>query len=252
MTKPDLVLIHGFRGSPLGLDKITQDLRRAGYKVYTPALPPFAGAKIQQGQYRPETYAEYLRHYIEDQHLERPVLIGHSMGSVVVSATAKYYSDLINQKLILLSPISTKPPRPIAAISPLANYLPANLVDYITSKFLFVSANKNKNPNRNLNQFREIMGITHQCSHDHPPSKSELSAAMRFSTRYSVADFIPELKNDVIMIAGAKDRLISQTATKKLAQKSGAKLSLIPDSGHLHNYEKPHETAQVILELLQN
>lgn len=243
--KPALVLVHGFRGSPLGLEAIADDLRRAGFEVHTPALPPFAGAKFPiVSDYSPKSYARYLRDYIQDQHLVRPILIGHSMGSIVVAATAQRYPELVNQKLVLLSPISAKPARIIARISPLANYLPPRIVDYVTTKFLFIPHDKKL--------FRETIEITHRCSSDQAPSKSELTGAMKFSTGYSVADFLGGLQKDIIMIAGAKDRLISQNDTGELAEKYSAKLELISDSGHLHNYEKPHETAQLILKTINN
>ena len=54
------------------------------------------------------------------------------------------------------------------------------------------------------------------------------------------------------MIAGEKDRLISQKITKELAKRHNASLELIPDSGHLHNYEKPYETAQLILKTINS
>lgn len=267
--KPALVLVHGFRGSPLGLKTIADDLRQAGYAVYMPALPPFAGAKFKTNNAQlendntnppkpeskspksktpianlenPKAYAKYLHDYLQEKNLVRPILIGHSMGSIVVAATAQRYPELISQKLILLSPISTKPPRFIARISPLANYLPTKVVDYVTTRFLFVP--------RNQQLFHETLNITHQCSSDQPPSKSELSNAMKFSTSYSVADFLDGLQKDIVMIAGAKDRLISQKDTQELAKRHSTTLELIPGSGHLHNYEKPHETATLILKHL--
>lgn len=240
--KPALVLVHGFRGSPLGLETIANDLRQAGYTVYTPALPPFAGAKFKTNDISPKAYAKYLRDYLQEKNFIRPILIGHSMSSIIVTATAQRYPELVNQKLILLSPISTKPPRFIARISPLANYLPTKVIDYVTTRFLFVPHNQRL--------FHETLKITHRCSGDQPPSKSELSSAMKFSTSYSVADFLSGLQKDIIMIAGAKDRLISQKDTQELAAKYSATLELIPDSGHLHNYEKPHETATLIRKYL--
>lgn len=55
-----------------------------------------------------------------------------------------------------------------------------------------------------------------------------------------------------LIIAGEKDRLIPQKKTLALVQQLQAELRLIPNSGHLHNYEKPHETAQLILDFIKN
>lgn len=238
-AKPSIVLVHGFRGSPIGLEAIAQDLRQAGYQVYLPAVPPFAGAKALNS-YQPKAYADYLAQYIREQNLQRPILIGHSMGSVVIAATAKLHPELVSQKLILLSPISAKTAKPFAIVSPLATIIPRRIVDYVTTRYLFVPKDKEL--------FQETMDLTHKCSADQTPSRAAIAAATRFSTNYSIRDFPPTQKT--LLIAGAKDRLISQKKTKQLAKELQAELKLIPNSGHLHNYEKPHETAELILEFL--
>ncbi len=240
-AKPSIVLVHGFRGSPLGLEEIAKNLRKAGYEVYLPAIPPFAGASELEN-YSPKAYAGYLAKYIREHGLQRPILVGHSMGSIIVAATAKFHPELINQKLILLSPISVKTAKPFALISPLAAIVPRQIVDYITTRYLFVPKDKKL--------FQNTLQLTHQCSEDQPPSRSAIAAATKFSTNYSIQDFLPVQKT--LIIAGAKDRLIPQKKTRKLAQQSQAELKLIPNSGHLHNYEQPQETAKLILDFLEN
>ena len=240
-SKPNIVLVHGFRGSPLGLGTIAQDLRQAGYQVYIPAIPPFAGAKALDS-YTPRAYADYLTRYIRDHNLQRPVLVGHSMGSVVVAATAKLHAEVVNKKIILLSPISAKTAKPFAIVAPLAAIVPRRIVDCITTRFLFVPKDRKL--------YREALQQVHACSEDQPPTRAAMAAATRFSTDYSVRDFPPV--QDTLLIAGEKDRLIPQKQTRELAKLLQAKLKLIPNSGHLHNYEEPRQTANLILEFLQN
>lgn len=238
-AKPSIVLVHGFRGSPLGLETIAQDLRQDGHQVYLPAIPPFAGAGELES-YDPKAYADYLAQYIREHKLERPILVGHSMGSIVVAATAKLHPELVNAKLVLLSPISVKTAKPFALISPLAAAVPRQIVDYVTTKFLFVPKDKQL--------FQDTLALTHECSSDQAPTRTAIAATTKFSTHYSIQDFPPV--QDTLIVAGAKDRLIPQKQTRELAQQIQATLKLIPDSGHLHNYEKPHETAELILEFV--
>lgn len=245
MTKaklPSIVLLHGFRGSPLGLETIAQDLQQAGYEVHTPAVPPFAGARDLTA-YSPEEYAEYFAQYIIEHKLECPVIIGHSMGSIIASAIASLRPELVNHKLILLSPISRKTSKVINAISPLAHIVPTNLADYVTTKYLFV-------PRHNKPLLRESLEITHVCSHDCPPTKKMMKKVTQFTTNYAVPDF-PLQDKQVLIIAGEKDKLVKKSDTKKLAQDLKAELVFLPESGHLHNYEHPHETANAIIDFLK-
>ncbi len=237
--KPTLILIHGFRGSPLGLESIRQYLAKAGFDVHVPPIPPFGGASPLE-TYTPKSYAKYIADYIRKHDLHRPVLIGHSMGSIVAAATAKFYPDLISRQLILMSPISTKPNKPIAVISPLSALAPRRAVDYTTTRFLFVPHNRQL--------FRETLHATNACSNDRPPERSDVAAAAHFSAHNSISDFA--LTQNILLLAGNRDRLISPRKTIQLAKQLHADLVFIPHCGHLHIYEKPLETAQAIIDFL--
>lgn len=240
-SKPTLVLIHGFRGSPIGLEAIADQLKAAGYQVYVPAVPPFGGA-VPLASYTAEAYAKFMADYIRQRKLDRPVLIGHSMGSIVAAATAAYYPQMVGSKLVLMSPISAKTAKPFTLVSPLSSLTPRRAVDYVTTRFLFVP--------HDWALFRETLKLTNLCSADHPPARSDLAKATRFSAHSAVADF--ELQKDILFLAGDHDRLVSKRKTVALATRLGAQLVFIPGSGHLHNYEKPRETAEQIVAFLES
>lgn len=239
--KPPLILVHGFRGAPSGLKVIAEDLRKAGYEVFVPTIPPFAGAK-ELPEYTPRAYADFLAEFIREHKLKRPVLIGHSMGSIVTAAAASRYPSLINQKLILMAPISYRTPRVFSLIAPLQNFVPRKFVDYVTTRYLFVP--------HDHQLFREVMQLTDECSSNHPPKRRSASAATKFSTRNSINDF--RLTRNILLLTGKKDRVVSTKKTDRLAKKLDAKTVYLEGSGHLHNYEKPHETATEIIKFLEN
>lgn len=236
--KPSIILLHGFRGSPLGLEEVARIIREAGYEVFVPPIPPFSGAKLPE--YTPEAYVSYLHGLIDSHGIEQPILVGHSMGSIVAAAVAHTEPDLINEKLILLSPISARTTRLIAPLVPLSAGIPRLLTDYITTRFLFIP--------HDHKMFKEALKITNRCSGDKVPRVREVYASAKFSAQYSVADF--PFKKQTLFLAGESDRIVNKNNTEKLAKKIGAELQFIPDSGHLHNYEKPRETAEAILEFL--
>lgn len=237
--KPDLVLIHGFRGSPIGLKAIAEDLEQAGYTVHVPALPPFGGA-VPLADYTAENYAEFMLNYITEHKLDHPILIGHSMGSIVAAATAANYPDKIHHKLILMSPISARTKPPFTLVAPLSSIAPRRIVDYITTRFLFVPHDRAL--------FRQTLATTNLCSSDHPPRRRDMAGATHFSAHSAVSDF--SLRQDVLLLAGDHDRLVNKRSTLALAEALQAQVTFIPNSGHLHNYEKPHATAEHILDFL--
>lgn len=250
--QPDIVLLHGLRGAPVGLQDIKKSLEQRGYVVHTPAVPPFANANFvdhETNAYHPQDYADYFASWIKASNLVHPVLIGHSMGSLVAAALARYHPELIDKRIFLLSPISTRAKLPFRAASPLASLLPSNLVDYATTRFLFVGHDRQK--------FQQVMEATHACSsHNYDTTTKQLQRVFKFSVAYGIDDVLNDIDDlshmSIYIIAGAKDRLISRESTEKLATKLSAETHFIENTGHLHNYEKPTETAELIANILKD
>lgn len=239
MNRPSLVLVHGFRGAPFGLAAIADELRIAGYDVHLVPNPPFAGAPTLDS-YTPEAYANYFADYFKTHHIIKPILIGHSMGTLTVSAVASLRPDLVDPRLILLSPISNKPAKFFALLAPLSAYLPDSLVNFVTTCYLYTGKG----------QFRSTMRITNACTKQTTCPSHAIFSAAYFSSHYGVADFKFANQTKIYIIAGTKDRLISRHSTEKLSRLLHVKPIFLRGTGHLHNYEKPHETAEEILKIL--
>ena len=196
--KENLILIHGYRGSPAGLGEIKHALEKAEYKVYSPDIPPFGNSSPLES-YTRDAYADFIADYIKTNKIEKPVLIGHSMGSLVAAATAEKYPELLNDQLIFLAPISTKPPRPIAVLNPLATALPRGVVDITTTAFNMV-------PN-GLETTKKTMRLTREASKNFT-SKNDVKLAGDFSIKNAIPSF--NFNKHTLFLAGEKDHLISR------------------------------------------
>lgn len=238
--KEDIILIHGYRGSPAGLAEIGKILEKAGHRVFIPSIPPFADSKPLK-EYTKDSYADFVSSYIDENQLKNPILIGHSMGSLIAAATAEKYPEKLNQKLIFLAPISTKPPRPIAILNPLATAFPRGVVDVTTTAFNMV-------PN-GLETTKKTMRLTREASKQFT-SKKDVKLAGVFSINHAISSF--SFDKNALFLAGAKDHLISRKRTEALANELGQKTAFIPGTGHLLNYEKPEETAREIIKFLES
>ena len=243
--RPALVFIHGFRGNHIGLEAIAREF--PDYKVYIPDIPPFGAAGDLQ-QYTPANYAKFISDYISHHHLQKPILIGHSMGSLVAAATAAKYPQKLHDKLILLAPISVKPPRPIAALQPLVAILPNKFIGWITTRYLYIPK---KSTDREL--YRETLRLTYASGAEYT-SRHAVRQSAKFSATHSLRDF--NFHKKTLLLAGTKDRLIArrhtvQLATKLSSRKYPVTAQFIKGAGHLLNYEKPAETAAAIRQFIE-
>lgn len=237
-ANPPIIFIHGFRGSPAGLAEITDFFK--GFKTYSPSVPPF-GNSVSLDNYSVKTYTTALKKYIEKNNIKKPVLIGHSMGSIIVAAMAHHYPELLDERVVLLAPISKRPPKAIASLQSLSVILPRKVVDKITTDYLFV-------PKKERSTYKKALKITHECSKTTATKKEVLKAA-KFSTKHSVAEF--ELDKKILFLSGEKDKLIKKAKTIEVARRyPDAKVVFLENTGHLLNYEAPEKVANIIKDFL--
>ena len=236
--KQSIIFMHGFRGSSLGMEKVAAHFDSKKYDVYVPDIPPAGDESLPE--YSPRFYARFLARYIKDNDIKNPILVGHSMGSIIAAIMAERYPDLINQKLILMSPISARTGRFFRMLTPLSVLLSNNTISFITTKFLYVPKNKRL--------FKESLLLTKHCGANYV-SRFDVFKAAKFSTEYSIADFSFDKK--VCIIAGDKDRLIPHKKTDILAANLNTKPIYIKNAGHLINYETPGEVAKQIKKFLK-
>ena len=233
-VKPPILYIHGFRGSPVG-NLETVAMLRKNFEVYNPKIPP-TGKDNLLSEYTSESYADFIAQYIKQHKLKKPVLVGHSMGSIIVAATIERYPDLVNDKAILVSPISHKVNRILRFLQSLVVILPADLISYITTRFLFVPHDKAL--------FQKALLLTKQSA-SLITNKRALFKSASFSASYAISDYNLGGK-DIMIIAGMKDRLVPIKYTKTLANSINARLKITQNTGHLIKYENPAAIAKYI------
>ncbi|MBR2997173.1 alpha/beta hydrolase [Candidatus Saccharibacteria bacterium] len=243
--RPTVLLLHGFRGTSEGLEDVAKALKKQGLEVAIPDLPPFGKAGAM-AEYTPETYADYVNNYIKKQKLKKPILVGHSMGSIVAAAAAAEYTQVIADKLVLLAPISARPARVFTSLAPLIAIAPSDLVTLVCTLYL-------KNTN-DWDKFWEMLAVSCLSGRKFA-SRGDVRKVAKFSMKYKVGDF--KFKQQTLLLAGDKDHLIKKAKTEKLAtelEKRGVKCKteFLPREGHLLNYEVPELVAQKIAEFVKS
>lgn len=102
ISKDTLVLVHGLGASAERWDKVIPTFAK-NYRVIVPDLIGFGYSDKPLVDYTPEFFSEFLEKFLTVSGIERPCVIGSSLGGQI---TAQYASENPTniEKLILVSP----------------------------------------------------------------------------------------------------------------------------------------------------
>lgn len=101
MKKQDLVLIHGWGTTWQSLYPLAVGLKEK-YNVFTPNLPYPTNKALNL-----DDYCNFILKYIKDNHIQNPILIGHSLGGAITTKIAITYPT-VPSKIILLASASVR------------------------------------------------------------------------------------------------------------------------------------------------
>jgi len=252
--KPDIIMIHGFRGTHHGLELIASKIQN--HRVIVPDLPGFGETKPIRGEeHSINTYVKWLANFIDGLKLEqKPILMGHSFGSIVVSHFAAKYDKKISS-LILVNPISEpalKGPRAIATRVAMFYYwlgfhLPEKIGHKVlSSRLIIIIMTKvmTKTKDKKIKSYNKQQHLEHFSSFY---NRLFLKESFKASISNNVGEVASKIKLPTLIIAGEKDDITSPDTQIKLSKSiNGSHIEIIKDTGHLTQYEEPVKVAKAI------
>lgn len=252
--KPDIIMIHGFRGTHHGLELIASKIQN--HRVIVPDLPGFGETKPIRGEeHSINTYVKWLANFIDGLKLEqKPILMGHSFGSIVVSHFAAKYDKKISS-LILVNPISEpalKGPRAIATRVAMFYYwlgfhLPEKIGHKVLSSrltIIIMTKVMTKTKDKKIKSYNKQQHLEHFSSFY---NRLFLKESFKASISNNVGEVASKIKLPTLIIAGEKDDITSPDTQIKLSKSiNGSHIEIIKDTGHLTQYEEPVKVAKAI------
>lgn len=83
-----IILLHGFCETNEMWKTFSKDLSTS-YTVFCPDMPGFGDSPLSTEELNLETVAVWLSEWMEEQNIQNPVIIGHSLGGYVTLALAE-------------------------------------------------------------------------------------------------------------------------------------------------------------------
>ncbi|WP_027778996.1 alpha/beta fold hydrolase [Paraburkholderia caledonica] len=220
-----LVLLHGIGSGAaswvqqleaLGANRRVLAWDAPGYGMSTPVAPESPVAS---------DYASVLTEWLDALHIERCVLVGHSLGAIIAGAFAAIHPQRVSG-LLLLSPAGgygaacadvreTKRDQRLAMLNELG---PHGLADKRSANMLSPHASDEARAWVRWNMSRVIVRGYAQATH--LLANADLAADLvRFKGRINVA-------------VGADDTITTPAACERLALVVGTQLQVVPRAGH--------------------
>ena len=255
-SKPlgSIVFIHGYRGNHHGLEAIAGAI--SNFDVYIPDLPGFGASEPFSEQHTIDRYAHWVRDFLESLKLNsKPHLLGHSFGSIVVSAYAAQFKGI--SSLILENPVAAPAlTGPKAATTKLAKaffWLAGALPDALGTGLLKswpmvrgMSIIMTKTRQRDL---RSWVHQQHDENFNDFANRRVALEAYQASISNCVGDFAANFTAPTLMMIGELDDITTVAQQQVLFENLPVKQKRLKqhgEVGHLTHYEVPAAIAKDI------
>ncbi|MEG1820936.1 MAG: alpha/beta fold hydrolase [Malacoplasma sp.] len=102
----NIIYIHGFGANKNSNTSLIEFCKNNNYKLWSPDLPGHGDMPFDNRKLTIKSFAEFIVNYINDNHIESSIIIGHSMGAAIAACVAVSLKKGAIEKLILISPLN--------------------------------------------------------------------------------------------------------------------------------------------------
>ena len=243
---PVVVLLHGFP-----LDRRMWDLQRAEvgsvYRVITPDLRGHGETAVPDGVYAIDTMADDVIDTLDALNLTDPVVLGgHSMGGYVALSIALRHPDRLRGLVLINTRAGADGESTARGREDLARAVERDgtagpVVEAMLPK-LFSPVGYARNP-------QAVETIRAQMARTDPRAVANTLRGM--ATRPDRTGDLGRIGVPTLVLAGADDQMIPIDESRSIAEGiPGARLIVIPDSGHMAPIENKAATDRALLDFL--
>jgi len=253
----DIVMFHGFRGDHHGLEPFVAELG-SDFRIVIPDLPGFGLSSDFSQKATIQAYSDWVTTFTEALGISRQTLIlGHSFGSIVVSAALS--QGLPVNRAVLINPIAANAlqgPRGIltklavfyyklsAALPERVGY--ALLKNPAIVRIMSMAMAKTKDPD-----LRAWIHDQHDQYFSHFSSRRGVLEAFETSVNSDVSSFASGISQHILMIVAELDDITALPEQFALAERlAHCDIVVVEGVGHLVHYEAPAFAAAHIRRVL--
>ena len=250
-----LILIHGFGGSIWNWEYQYQELS-ASYHVTVLDLLGSGMSDKPDIPYTPQRLVRFFEGFLDSLKIQRATLIGNSMGAGLAMAMALTFPDRV-QGLILISGFPSDPRASVASphYQQFINRRPplwlAKFGNWISGRWATKALLEEIIHDQTLIT-PVVVERSYQNRHRSdflPPLYSLMDNMEQWEEEYGAR--LNTIQHPTLIIWGAEDRVFPPRVGQQLqSTMPHARFQVIPDAGHIPQWEKPTQVNGVIREFL--
>jgi len=240
-----LLLIHGYPLDHTLWQPQVDGLADAA-RVITPDLRGFGQSDAPEGVYTMETYADDLNALLDVLQVERAVVCGLSMGGYIALAFWRKYADRVRGLILVDTRAGADAPAARQArldmVEQVKQHGSAPAADAMLPRLLAPSTYQSR---------PDLVESVHAVMLRQPPA-GIIGAQLGMAERPNSTATLPTITVPTLVVFGAEDVITpAETEGHNLANEiPGAKLVIIPNAGHLSNWEQPELFNAAVREFL--
>ncbi|WP_400192342.1 alpha/beta fold hydrolase [Hymenobacter sp. B81] len=239
---PVIVLLHGFGESREIWTDFTRDFPDQ-YRLLTPNLLGFGTNIHDVRDYSMEAQARYLADYLRQRHVEKALLVGHSMGGYAALAFAERYPDMVAGLSLFHSTALPDTEEKKANRDKNIDFVQRHGVEKFMESFirpLFAPANRERLIDERC--FLEDIGKA-------TPVETVTGALRAMKERPNRTEVLRTAGYPVQFIVGKDDVAVPvESLLPQLALPAESHVLLLDDVGHLGYFEQPEVTRRAVLD----
>lgn len=251
-----IVLLHGYRGTHEGVEAIVGALQ--DFDVYVPDLPGYGRSDPLAQQHTVDAYLEWLEGWLTVIRIAKPVLMGHSFGTVLVaghgarqpgSASARVLVNAVSEPAMM----GTK--RTLLRLTRMfyrfSNLLPEATAMKVLNLRVFVKIMSEVTTKSSDREFRRWIYEQHLTHFGTFANKRVVVEGFDASIAKTVVDYSHSVVEPTLLIAGERDEVTSVAGQRRAIETfADAELQVIENVGHLTHYETPLLVAEHLREFV--
>jgi pimeloyl-ACP methyl ester carboxylesterase len=243
-----IILVHGFLSSTFSFRRLIPLLTQK-FNVIAIDFPPFGKSdKSTRFEYTYKNIASIVIEFLEQLEIEKPVLIGHSMGGQLCLHIIKQRPTLVSKAVLLCSSAYLDRPKRSIRVS---TYIP--FFQLYLKRWLSKQGVKQNllNVVYDASMIDEEMMMGYEQPFTDPRIFPGLTRLIRHREAELSPDELRQITTECLLIWGREDKVVPLKVGKRLNEDLlNSKLIILDQTGHLIPEERPNQLYTYIYQFL--